>query len=1077
MVLRAASFSLTAAALGGALVIGSRAPVGAFVPTIETTLSRAADMDVSIEGLALSTSPTAMRLEFEKLSAYGTQRVDALRGEADLSLRGLLRLDPAPKRILVDQIDVETRFAPRQNDEEARPLPVERILTLLSSGVAGEVSLPQVNMTYAPEGVAPIALDGGSLSASSVDDGYRVSAKLPFVLGDGQRTDADVEVRARSNGLTELFFLSDGAPLAPLLAAAGVDVVTLDGEVSGLVSLTVDREGRPVDGSIDLSLDPGTGELVGRPFSFGENQLTAVFEGDTTIFRVMTFDYDVAGNTGELAGTVSAANILSPREIELDFDMRGEAIHLDLGELLEGTLDVDAFEAKGRFDADERRLAFDRLRAAYFESEARGSLALTFPEGFSGNPRIESDAVLPGPLTPQQVLAGWPLNLAREARKWVVENLKAGTLTNLSYKSDIPMNAIQPETALPNETMDFTFEASDATVFYLPGMPKLENVRASARVRGNSFTVDGRRGRVAGVDILSSRLNMPRFTPQGATATFRGRLSGEIATILEALEEASLVDFDEAGYATDQFHGKGIFDLAVDWPLKEFFEEEEVVVRGDGSFALGGIDDVLPGIDASEATGRVSLTPERVVIRGDGLTAGAPATFEWRQSLKQDMRAELAVSTAFDTLTADMVGIPLRQFFRGEIPTQIFADDLRPGAPLKITGELTDAAVNVPPLGLRKPKGIKGFFETTVAIPEPVEDPGDPGLVSLREMRLTSPLFNVEGSGVFTQEGAVVRLELPRLFIEDTANLSLRMVTEGNVLDLDITGDHASAAPAIDSVLGMQPARDGKLPGRLDLDVELSRVSLKNGVELHEVRAEGQHTGDYVEQFTLTARVGDEGRMNMTVDQPEGSELGFVEVEATDFGTLIGGVFGLGSVTGGAGSIKGTTDEKTGFSGRFEVSEILVQDAPLLAKILSFTSLDGAFAQLNGEGIRFTALEGDVTLNEGLITLEGAKLVGSSLGMSAAGEINLDAGTVDVRGAVAPAYALNGLLGSIPGLGRLFVSREGEGIVAFSYTVTGPISQPVVTVNALSALTPGILRRIFDPVEGEDVEGDTSEGP
>jgi hypothetical protein len=71
-----------------------------------------------------------------------------------------------------------------------------------------------------------------------------------------------------------------------------------------------------------------------------------------------------------------------------------------------------------------------------------------------------------------------------------------------------------------------------------------------------------------------------------------------------------------------------------------------------------------------------------------------------------------------------------------------------------------------------------------------------------------------------------------------------------------------------------------------------------------------------------------------------------------------------------------------------------------------------------------------------------------------------------MRGAIAPAYAVNGFLGAIPGLGRLFVSREGEGILAFSYQVTGSLDAPKVTVNALSALTPGILRRMFEPVTG-----------
>ncbi len=79
--------------------------------------------------------------------------------------------------------------------------------------------------------------------------------------------------------------------------------------------------------------------------------------------------------------------------------------------------------------------------------------------------------------------------------------------------------------------------------------------------------------------------------------------------------------------------------------------------------------------------------------------------------------------------------------------------------------------------------------------------------------------------------------------------------------------------------------------------------------------------------------------------------------------------------------------------------------------------------------------------------------------------IDLQNNAIDIQGAIAPAYSVNAALGNVPGLGQLFVSREGEGIVAFAYTIQGSLDEPVITVNTLSALTPGILRRIFDRVE------------
>ncbi|WP_444544088.1 YhdP family protein [Parvularcula lutaonensis] len=745
-------------------------------------------------------------------------------------------------------------------------------------------------------------------------------------------------------------------------------------------------------------------------------------------------------------------------------------MHLDLGGFMQGPLDVERMNARGTFDAARRKLTFEELGSSYFASELKGFLALTFPEGFAGSPRLEADALLPGPLSPEEVLAGWPITLAREARMWVVDNLKSGVLTNLSYVADIPMGAIKPLVPLRDEDMRFTFDASDATVIYLPDMPPITGLEATATVLGNSFTVSAERGYVSGVRLTEAKLDMPRFTPAGATATFNTTLMGDIETILSALEEAGLVVFEEGvTYTPEDFDGMASFDLKVTWPLVAEPSLDDVKVMGEGAFARGSIDDVLPGIDASDAGGRVILTPEMLTVRGDGLAASAPAKFVWRQNLRGEMKADLAVTADLDTLTADMIGLPLRQFFRGEIKADIYARDLTPGSPMEISGDLTNASVSIPELGLSKPRGVSGLVQTTVAIPEPKSKDGTAGLVSLKQLKLSAPTFNIEGSGVFTQEGGVVRLELPRFFIEDRADLSLRLVTENQNLDLELTGEHADASALIDKMFGLS-GDGGPLPGRSDLDVALNRVSLKNGVTLNDVTAQGQHDGKGFEQFILTAQIGEQGVLSATLDAPPTEELGFIEVESTDFGILMNGFFGIDSVTGGAGSIKGTTIEDGGFRGRFEVGELVVQDAPILAKILSFTSLDGAVAALNGEGIRFTKLEGDVWTKDGQIGLGDAKLVGSSLGVSATGVVDLDQNTIDVRGSIAPAYAVNSLLGSLPGIGRLFVSREGEGIVAFSYSITGDLDAPIVTVNTLSALTPGILRRIFEPVTRTEEE-------
>jgi hypothetical protein len=44
----------------------------------------------------------------------------------------------------------------------------------------------------------------------------------------------------------------------------------------------------------------------------------------------------------------------------------------------------------------------------------------------------------------------------------------------------------------------------------------------------------------------------------------------------------------------------------------------------------------------------------------------------------------------------------------------------------------------------------------------------------------------------------------------------------------------------------------------------------------------------------------------------------------------------------------------------------------------------------------------------------------------------------------------------------LLVSKPGEGIIGMTYTLSGNADEPHISVNPLSLVTPGILRRIFE---------------
>ena len=120
---------------------------------------------------------------------------------------------------------------------------------------------------------------------------------------------------------------------------------------------------------------------------------------------------------------------------------------------------------------------------------------------------------------------------------------------------------------------------------------------------------------------------------------------------------------------------------------------------------------------------------------------------------------------------------------------------------------------------------------------------------------------------------------------------------------------------------------------------------------------------------------------------------------------------------------------------------------------------------LASEGIPFTNLEGDFEVENSQILINDTRFEGLSLGASTKGSIDLEKKSLNLKGVLIPAYAINDLINKIPLVGKIITGIEGEGIIGFNYKAIGPYENPEYTINPFSVLTPGIIRSIFNDLE------------
>jgi hypothetical protein len=117
--------------------------------------------------------------------------------------------------------------------------------------------------------------------------------------------------------------------------------------------------------------------------------------------------------------------------------------------------------------------------------------------------------------------------------------------------------------------------------------------------------------------------------------------------------------------------------------------------------------------------------------------------------------------------------------------------------------------------------------------------------------------------------------------------------------------------------------------------------------------------------------------------------------------------------------------------------------------------------QVPRNNMDFSSMTADFTRMPGRTALRDGVVRGPVLGGTIDGLIDYARDEVHLRGTLVPLYGPNNLLGQIPVVG-LFLGGDKEGLLGITYEVVGKPGNPVLHVNPLSALAPGLLRKVFE---------------
>ncbi len=247
----------------------------------------------------------------------------------------------------------------------------------------------------------------------------------------------------------------------------------------------------------------------------------------------------------------------------------------------------------------------------------------------------------------------------------------------------------------------------------------------------------------------------------------------------------------------------------------------------------------------------------------------------------------------------------------------------------------------------------------------------------------------------------------------------------------------------------------------MTLKIDLAELILSSEASLQQVVGTLHCTSLRCESAAFTA-MADKAEIRGSISRIAGGVRQLL-VTSSHAGSMLAALDVTDRMKGGALELRGTYDDRqtpAPLKSRLIITDFTLKNSQILGRILSIGSLTGLANALTGSGILFDKLAANIHTQAGKITVSKGVANGNALGITVEGTLDAATTKLMMKGVVVPAYALNSMLGKIPLIGAL-AGGEGEGLIAFNYSVDGPYDNPEVGVNPLSGLTPGFLRGIF----------------
>ncbi len=665
----------------------------------------------------------------------------------------------------------------------------------------------------------------------------------------------------------------------------------------------------------------------------------------------------------------------------------------------------------------------------------------------------------------------WPITLAPPARRWVIEHLKGGLIQSARVDASVRPPAFDeahPDPGWGGDDLKLEISLVNTEIAPLTTLPAISDLAGTVKIENERLSVDLRSGSIVvpsggSVAVPAGRFDIPHLADRGIKiGTLDLKLQGGLGPLAEIANSVPFRILDKADLGGVELKGSGDIDVTAKLPLKLALSVDEVGWAARAKLSGFSADKPIRGHKITDAAIQLTADPTQVDIKGRGRIDGLLANLDIIYPLdNSDVVARQDVELKVTAAELARRGIDLGTLVGGALALKL--GDTPEGQRFEI--DLKDASLRLAEIGWEKTPGVPAsasFLLTETATER-----------RLKNFSLRSEGVALEGSILLTKSGEFREADFGTFQIRPGDSAALKITREGTGrYRVSLSGAQFDGRGLIKQVRDKKPEESDKATGTSSyrISLKLGRLQGFQGVFATDITGEIQAEKGELSRLKVTGATNNRGafRFEITGEGDARAASG----EFSDTGALLRFLDLYERMRGGTGRLLVSLPSDKSWFGTLGVRGFSITEDPALRKLAELPQVSApgpdnrpvsGNAIMSGSGeasfdrmdIRFSRKGDTLTLEEGI--LQGA-VVGGTVG----GTVDLGSREMSLTGTFVPIFALNNLFAKIPLLGFALGGGSQEGLIGVTYRLSGPISAPVLTVNPVSAIAPGIFRKMFE---------------